>query len=671
MAVGDRISRVRYFDRQFLRAVDFQAEQTYERDARRRHVLAHHTWGIVVGFELVEVAIPNQTEFVDVVLQPGVAIDGFGRELVSYHPVRLDPAAFDAFHSDAHQTVWLGYQEDQAGALSSNWSDCQDSAATRVTEGWTIVVSPPAPRTDAIIVDGSAASPPPTPSGKPEIPADESVPYQELPEGSPGDRWLIRLGTVHWDGMQQSFRPAAAGRLMEQRAYVGAVAGHLYTPAGTLDIAQRKAPADMDAAEFATVEGRVRVKGRINAEKEVWVEGERIRFTYANGEEDNTQLTLGREHPPGGAAGHILRMRIGDPGDATTALTIGPGAAATAADVVRVRADDVVEIPGPEGMLTFGSDKRQMIDLLANAPGHQYGIGVQSGTQYFRSDSSFCWFKGGKHADGAADPGAGGQLQLQLDDDGSLQFGTRVRQMLNLWDKHYGIGVQNWTMYFRTDSDFCWYRGGIHNNNQDDPGGGTRAMMLDVGNHLHVLGPVSAGGNVTVGAGSQATLISRHLQGKNWTDDTADHLWLNWFTGKNVIVGQPGVLNSNLHVSGDLTVDGHAPSVIKVRRYERVKTNAGQDAANNWSEDVSGDFTEVYEAFVVFNGFSIYPQTTTAFNNNGHVQDVKAIPQHAYVRVTGIAGTTISLAAYCSESDPTLELDNAILLTLVVIGRHT
>ena len=36
MAGLDEITRVRYFDRQFLGAVDFRAEQTYERDARRR-----------------------------------------------------------------------------------------------------------------------------------------------------------------------------------------------------------------------------------------------------------------------------------------------------------------------------------------------------------------------------------------------------------------------------------------------------------------------------------------------------------------------------------------------------------------------------------------------------------------------------------------------------------
>src|SRR5215211_2085904 len=129
----DEITRVRYFERQFLRAADFRVEQTYDRDARRRHVLAHHTWGIVTGFELNE--SPDGTSgFVNVTLSPGMAIDGFGRELVGHHPLRLDAALFDAFHAEAHHTLWIGYQEEESGALRAEWADCQDSAATRITE---------------------------------------------------------------------------------------------------------------------------------------------------------------------------------------------------------------------------------------------------------------------------------------------------------------------------------------------------------------------------------------------------------------------------------------------------------------------------------------------------------------------------------------------------------
>lgn len=62
---------------------------------------------------------------------------------------------------------------------------------------------------------------------------------------------------------------------------------------------------------------------------------------------------------------------------------------------------------------------------------------------------------------------------------GKLSFGAQVRQMINLWSQEYGIGVQAGTQYFRTGDNFCWFRGGVHNDNRDNPGGGIRLMALN------------------------------------------------------------------------------------------------------------------------------------------------------------------------------------------------
>jgi trimeric autotransporter adhesin len=67
---------------------------------------------------------------------------------------------------------------------------------------------------------------------------------------------------------------------------------------------------------------------------------------------------------------------------------------------------------------------------------------------------------------------------------GNLDFGSQVRQMLNLWGTAYGIGVQSGTIYFRTDgsfggSAFAWYKGGVHNDGQFNAGGGNELMRLD------------------------------------------------------------------------------------------------------------------------------------------------------------------------------------------------
>jgi hypothetical protein len=702
MAGNDEITRVKYFDGEFLRAVDFQTEQTYERDARRRHVLAHHTWGIVVGLELVEVPISGQAQLVDVVLMPGMAIDGFGRELVCYTAIRLDPTAFAAYNTLEYLAVWLSYEEQEAGALGSDWADCQSSEATRITEGWTIVVtntSPTTPTQDEIIVEGTAAvaapAPNSTPASTPVIPADESVPYQELPESSPGNRWLVRLGTVCWDPAQHGFTTAGR-RLLEERSYIGAVAGALYTPADTLTVAQRTAPAELDAAEFATIEGRLKVQGRIKAEKDVWIDGGMIHFAFANGEEQSVPITLGREEPAGGASGNVLRLRLGNKPEATTVLSIGPGDASdkttTPTDIVRINGQDVVEVP--EGTLTFDAKTRQMIDLYATGTEHQYGLGVQSDTPstanapatptalYLRSDSSFRWFKGGTHDDSGTNggAGAGGQLQLELDGEGNLQFGERLAQLLNLWKQKYGIGIQSATMYFRSDYDFCWYRGGSHSDIRDDPGGGSLAMKLDESSNLSLEGNLYFGQRL-----DQLLNLWNDEYGigiQNWTmysRSAGDFCWYRGGvpSGNRDDPGAGGTLamkldqSSNLYVAGDLELGGRAPSIIHVQCYPFAKQNKGLDEAAEWEEDVSGDFSEVFQAFVVLNGFSIWSNTDPQkFDHYDHDASVNAIPQHAYVTITSPPNATqIKMEAFCSESLESNEADNSILATLVVIGR--
>src|SRR5690349_10538894 len=104
---SDGIARVNYFDRQFLRTQDFVDEQAYHIAMRRRHNIAHHRWGIVEGLQLV---IEEQSLFV----QPGMAVDAFGRELILEGREALPATAFEDKGSDVLE-VWLVY-----GTLSSD-----------------------------------------------------------------------------------------------------------------------------------------------------------------------------------------------------------------------------------------------------------------------------------------------------------------------------------------------------------------------------------------------------------------------------------------------------------------------------------------------------------------------------------------------------------------------
>jgi len=61
-----------------------------------------------------------------------------------------------------------------------------------------------------------------------------------------------------------------------------------------------------------------------------------------------------------------------------------------------------------------------------------------------------------------------------------LFFGVTRRQMINLWAAEYGIGIQDFTLYQRSDNQFNWYRRGSHVNAANDPGtGGLLVMNLD------------------------------------------------------------------------------------------------------------------------------------------------------------------------------------------------
>src|SRR5205823_2371420 len=128
-----------------------------------------------------------------------------------------------------------------------------------------------------------------------------------------------------------------------------------------------------------------------------------------------------------------------------------------------------------------GASGRQMLNLWGTA----YGIGIQGNTLYQRSGFGFAWHVGGSHTDAMYDSG-GGTTPMTLDPQG-LKFGARSGQHLWLWSdrptRSFGIGIQNATLYNRCGDGaldgFAWYKGGSHNDDYHNGGGGQLLMTLD------------------------------------------------------------------------------------------------------------------------------------------------------------------------------------------------
>jgi hypothetical protein len=654
----DEILRLHYYERQYLGAADLEDQQTYLRDMRRRHNIGQHTWGIVTGLDLVYTPVPGDPTAVNFFLQPGMAVDGFGREILVMAPTSLDPGLFASFTGIGPHDVYLSYDQSQAQQESGGYAQCNaTNQFGRIQETFKIEVDPNHPTSQDVQVNGQSED---AASTNMAIPADDSLPYQEFPDDTVDPLWLLQLGRVIWDGTNSKFLPPdSPADLTLGRVYAGVVAQHVYGPAPepvpdpkkpdpSTDLPQffiqpRFLPADPDAAGFAEVIGRLQVDGRLTAQKDILLDGGKLQFLDTSGSDQKVPLWMQRTAGDGGVGTDLhVHIDVGpDPSKADqNRLSVGIAAGATEQTVFAVTAGNNVNIPTgnlnvPVGDISFGASTRQMLNLWKL----NYGIGVQNGTLYFRSDSDFRWWLGGKH-DNDAGQSDNGTSQMLLDGSGSLTiagsvttggnvtlpgtptlkgslfFGAATRQMLNLWNANYGIGVQNFTQYFRSDADFCWFIRGTHADGQSDPGGGTLSMKLDGGSNLKVFGSLSVNGNLNV-AGNQ--------------------------------------------------------NIIKVFTQPMAVSLNGATTPQQSTVNYPGfNFTQIYAAYVVLQGFSLFQNNNNlAFSNFGHVPDVNAIPQHVYVRMVSSNNTQAKVEYFCSESLIANQGDNTVLFTVVVIGATT
>jgi trimeric autotransporter adhesin len=109
-------------------------------------------------------------------------------------------------------------------------------------------------------------------------------------------------------------------------------------------------------------------------------------------------------------------------------------------------------------------------DNVPNAPGASGDAGT------------FVWADAGSGDDDFVSTGANqfairARGGVRLSDETSQYFGAATRQVLNLYSTSYGIGVQDSTLYQRSNSQFAWFRDGAHGDGALDPGAGGALLM--------------------------------------------------------------------------------------------------------------------------------------------------------------------------------------------------
>jgi len=102
--------RMNYFTHQLLREQDFRDEQAYHIEMRRRHNRLFHSWGVVEGLEVV------QKGSHEISVEPGVAIDHEGREIVLEESETRDLAAFT---HDSEAFITIAYRQEDTDPFSA------------------------------------------------------------------------------------------------------------------------------------------------------------------------------------------------------------------------------------------------------------------------------------------------------------------------------------------------------------------------------------------------------------------------------------------------------------------------------------------------------------------------------------------------------------------------
>jgi hypothetical protein len=179
------LQRVQYREGQVLMAQDLTDEGDYRVALRRRHNAVMHGWGILNGLEL-------RYELGRLLLEPGMAVDGHGRELVVTRP-QVVPDQVTALMEEGGLFFWLRYAQEPAAPLRG-----RPGQPTRLREE------------ARLCVGRASAMPPPPPAAEDCRPGRRDAPPAADPTAAWRDdaEWPVFIGRAYRENDKIKISPA-------------------------------------------------------------------------------------------------------------------------------------------------------------------------------------------------------------------------------------------------------------------------------------------------------------------------------------------------------------------------------------------------------------------------------------------------------------------------------
>src|SRR6266849_207665 len=332
MAAQDQ--RPRFYESQYLGADDMNAVVEYGRVQLARHELGAHTAGIAIGLYLIESPTPGAPQRRNVTLVPGLAVDGFARQVVALSRALLPESLFTGIAYDAgvddpaknngtppgrFVRVWIEYDETNAKTPAPGFERCDaGDEYGRVQESYRFVIGDRpalADRRSPLSIAGQSVD------AERALRAfdmtagllnDASVPQQQFPADNSRARWLIPIGFVRWVAYAQgggyfvnrNIDPTDSGddRSRKFRQYIGLPTENIHAVDGALVLRNRRDKPDDpgSAAERSvrsapiadTTRDLVWVEGNLRVVGDVRLAAGALRFADINGADQNTPLSI-------------------------------------------------------------------------------------------------------------------------------------------------------------------------------------------------------------------------------------------------------------------------------------------------------------------------------------------------------------------------------------------